>query len=105
MHKAKAPRAAGLLTYPHKILDVKRGAATACALHVGVLELEPSAFQGLDIIDMRSAQLHQRGRIDVYYQTFKVENFVHHASAILEGHGVLESGASAADYPQPQPGG
>src|SRR5271166_2752611 len=83
-------------------LNVKRGAATAGALHVRVLELEPGAFQGLDVIDMRSAQIHQGSGIHVNLQTVKIENLVHHAGAVLEGHGILKSRATAADYGQPQ---
>ena len=46
-------------------LNVERGAAAASALHVRILELESGAFQSLDVIDMRSAQIHQRSGVNI----------------------------------------
>src|ERR1700722_17318806 len=84
-------------------LYVERGAATAGALNVRILELESSAFQSLNVINVRAAQIHQRSGVNVHLQTFEVEYLVHHAGAVLESHRILKAVATATHYGQTKP--
>ena len=54
---------------------------------------------------MRSTQIHQGRSIHINLQPVKVENLVHHARAVFEGHGVLKARAPSADYGLAQPRG
>src|SRR5436305_424396 len=110
-HRAKAirqnksPAEARPFPYENLCLDVKRGAATAGALHVGILKLESSAFEGLHVIDYAALQIHKRSGIDEYFEVVEIKALVHHAGAVLERHGIGEAGASTADHTHAQPGG
>src|SRR5438105_12996586 len=77
-------------------LHVERGATAACALHVGILELESRPFQGLDIVDDTSVQIHHRSSIDEHFQAIHVECLVNHSLDDLERHGQGEYATNAA---------
>src|SRR5580700_1445447 len=86
-------------------LHAKRGAATASALHVRILKLEPSALEGFDVIDDAAIQVHHRSGVDEYFQPLHIEGLVHHSSRVFKLHGVGEAGAAAADDPDTQTSG
>jgi hypothetical protein len=61
-----------------RILDAKRGTATAGALRVRVLKLEACCFQGFHVIHHAAIEIHQRSRIDKHLEAVEGENLVHH---------------------------
>src|SRR6516162_1482440 len=83
-------------------LHAKRGTAATRALHVRVFELETRALQRFDVINRHTLQIHERSCVDKHLKVIEAEGFVHHAGAVLEGHRVGESRASAADYAHAQ---
>src|SRR5882762_3685634 len=79
-------------------LDAKGTPATARALHVGVVELEPRTFDGFDVIDLNAFEVHGTHLVHRDFQTVKLENLVRIRGLVLKGHVVLETRAAAADY-------
>src|SRR4029077_13933806 len=90
---------------PSLPLHAERAAATAGALHVRVFELEACAFEGLNVIDDATVQIHDRGRVDEHLQAVHFESLIHHSSAVFELHGIGEAGASAPYDSNAQAGG
>src|SRR6266446_3275351 len=79
-------------------LDAKGTPATAGALHVGVVELEPRTFDGFDVIDLNAFEIHGTHLVHRDLQTVKLENLVRIRGLVLKRHVVLETRAAAADY-------
>src|SRR6201996_4674869 len=85
-------------------LDRERGAATAGALDLGVLELEAGGLEGLDVVDGAAVQIHGAGGVDEDLQVAELDDLVHHAGLVLKAHGVLETGTAAAHHTNAQTG-
>src|SRR5258706_6115042 len=98
--KAQEPRNSlqAYLTIRLPRLDAKGTPATACALHVGVVELEPRAFDGFDVIDLNAFEIHGTHLVHRDLQTVKLENLVRIRGLVLKRHVVLETRAAAAAY-------
>src|SRR5882762_6966042 len=79
-------------------LDAEGAAATAGALHVGVIKLEPRTFDGLDVIDLDALEVHRTHLVDCNLQTVKFENLVCIRSLVFKRHVVLETRAAAANH-------
>src|SRR5882724_2914674 len=79
-------------------LNAERAAAPAGALHVRVVELEPGAFDRLDIVDFHAFQVHRAHLVHGHFETVKIDHFVRVVGLVLECHVILKSRASAADY-------
>src|SRR5207302_4885591 len=79
-------------------LNAERTPAAAGALHVGIVELESSAFQRLDVIDLHSVQVHRAHLIHGYLQAIKVEDLVRLGGIVFERHVILETRAAAAHH-------
>src|SRR5437867_2436114 len=94
----KKPRALGSEAFFNcgTCLNVKGRTAAAGAFDVRIFELKSGAFEGLDVVDDAAVQVHHGSGVHVDFQSVHVENLVHHACTVFEGHGVGEAGASTA---------
>src|SRR5258708_2055618 len=80
----------------HLNLHAERGSAAASALHVRVLEFEACTFEGFNVVDNASVQIHDGSGVDEYLHSVHVEGLVHHSGRILELHRVREARAPSA---------
>jgi hypothetical protein len=78
-------------------LDAERTAASASALHVRVIELEASALDGLDVVDLDAFQVHRTHLIDRDLEPVKIDHFIGFIGRVFKSHVVLETGAASAD--------
>jgi hypothetical protein len=86
-------------------LDAKRAAATATAGGIRIIELEAGTMETFDVVDFRAIHVQQAGFVDKNLQAVKLEDGVILIIEVLvEAHSVRESGTSAADYLDPEPG-
>jgi hypothetical protein len=83
-------------------LDAEGTAATAGALHIGIVELESRTFNRLDVIDLNTVQVHGTHLVNGNLQTIELENLVRIGSLIFKRHVVLETGAAPADHSHAQ---
>src|SRR5882724_4282496 len=67
-------------------LDAKGTPATAGALHVGIVELEPRTFDGFDVIDLNAFEIHGTHLVYRDLQTVKLENLVRIRGLVLKRH-------------------
>src|SRR6185437_8442070 len=85
-----------------RLLSVKGAAATASALHVGIVELESATFERLQIIDFDAIQVKHARLIDENLQIVELVSLVKKPWGIFEGHGVAKPRAAAADHGDPK---
>src|SRR5450755_606737 len=82
--------------------DAEGGAAAAGRDHIGVLDLEPGALEPIDEVDHRAPDVWQTGVVDKQSNSLVLEHRVFR-TLIVERKRVLEAGAAAAPYPDPEP--
>src|ERR1700679_3333862 len=87
------------------LLDREGGAAAAGGLDLRILKLEACCFESFNVVDDAAIEVHERSGIDIDIEIVELEDLVHHAALILEGHRVLESGAAPAYTANPKTGG
>src|SRR6266850_8085949 len=97
--KAQEPRNSlqACLAVPLPQLDAEGAAAAAGALHVGIIKLEPSTFDGFDVIDLDAFKIHRTHLVHRNLQTVKLENLVGIRGLIFKRHVVLKTRAATAD--------
>jgi hypothetical protein len=86
---------------PEKILvgrqlNAEGTAATARALHVGIIEFEAGTFHGFDIVDFNAFQIHGTHLVDGNFQTVKLKDLVGIVGLIFKRHVILETRAATA---------
>lgn len=79
-------------------LYAERTAATTGAFHVGIVELETGAFDGLNVVNFNPFQIHGAHLVHGDFQAVKFENLIVLAGLVLKRHVVLEAGATSADH-------
>lgn len=85
------------------IFSGERAAAAARARSVRVLDLEPAAKRIVDIVDHRAGHVAKAQRIDEDLDPKMLEGVVTLLGVlVVDGHAVLEAGASAAGNPDAQ---
>src|SRR6267378_3822210 len=92
----KVLKARGALPYTE--LDAEGAAATAGALHVGIVEFESRTFNRLNVIDLNPVQIHGTHLVDGDLQTIELKHLVRIAGLVFKRHVVLEPGAAATDH-------
>ena len=83
---------------PFTELDAEGAAATAGALHVGIIEFESRTFNRLNVIDLNPVQIHGTHLVDRDLQTIELKHLVRIAGLVFKRHVVLETGAAATDH-------
>jgi len=78
-------------------LNAKGAAATAGALNVRIIELEASALDGFDVIDLDAFQIHRAHLIDRDLEPVEIDHFIGFIGRVFKSHVVLETGAASAD--------
>ena len=82
---------------PFTELDAEGAAATAGALHVGIVELESRTFERLDVVDLNPVQIHGTHLVDRDLQPIEFKNLVRIGGLVFKRHVVLETGTASAD--------
>src|ERR1700730_5522285 len=77
-------------------LDTEGAAATASALHVGIIEFKARTFHGFDIVDFNTVEVHRTHLVDGNLQTVKLKNLVGIVGLVFKRHVVLETRATTA---------
>ena len=77
--------------------DAEGTAATASALDVWVVELEPRTLEGLNIINLDAFEIHLTHLVYEDFQAFKFVDVVGLIDLILKGHVIGEARAAATD--------
>jgi hypothetical protein len=72
-------------------LGAEGASAAAGGLHIRVIELEPGAFQALDVIHFRAVQIQQARLVDEHLQAAKAVGLIQHSGTVLESHRVAEA--------------
>src|SRR3954451_18960187 len=85
-------------------LNAERGSAPAGALDVGIFEFESRTLERFNIVDHAAVEVHHGRGVNVNLQTVHIEGLVHHSGAVLELHGIRESGAPATHNTDAQAG-
>src|SRR5208337_3641297 len=70
------PPDAGKPTKKRGDLDAERAAAAAGALHIGVVELEASALESLDVVDLNAVEVHGAHLIHGNLESVEVQDLV-----------------------------
>jgi hypothetical protein len=84
-------------------LHAKRTAASACGLHLWIIELETRTFHRFHVIHHCAVQVQHARLVDEHLQAIIAICFVEHVRRILEGHRVTEPGTPTADHRYAQP--
>jgi|SRR5579864_1441924 len=79
-------------------LDAEGTAAAASALDVRVIELEPGAFDGLDVVDFDAFEVHLAHLVDENLEAVVFVHVVGIVDRIFKGHVIGESRAAAANH-------
>src|ERR1700688_2527202 len=77
-------------------LHAEGTAATASALHVGIIEFEAGTFHGFDVVDFNAVQIHGTHLVDGNFQTVKLKDLVGIVGLIFKRHVILEPRAATA---------
>src|SRR5688500_6304653 len=81
--------------------DVERRAASTRRLYIRILELEPSALQALDVVDLGADQVHEAHLVVNALDALHFERAIHFGG-LVEVEVVRESCAAATDDAQAQ---
>ena len=76
-------------------LDAEGAAAAAGALHIRVIELEPGALDGLNVVDLHSVEIHLAHLVYKHLQAVELIHIVGRILLTIEGHVVAKTGASS----------